>query len=157
MDEFNLSQGARAGRTVRRRGRPRHGFMDLQERMSKMGVCQEVFGVKCLFLKDLGAKFNEAKRKADHTQDQSEVHRERCRRMSAEYGTAEEDLNDCLGRMGQLIHDTAGAIHALSCCTTERDCNGVKYIQKALDQIEDFQRRDTRLEVAEIILVECPR
>ena len=76
--------------------------------------------------------------------------------MSAEYGTAEEDLNDCLGRMDQLIRDTAGAIHALR-GTTERDCNGVKYIQKALDMIEDFQRRDTRLDFIEIILVERPR
>ena len=41
-------------------------------------------------------------------------HRERCRRVSAEYGTAEEDLNECLVRMEQLIRDTAGATRALS-------------------------------------------
>ena len=76
--------------------------------------------------------------------------------MSAEHGTAEEDQNEGLGRMGQLIRDTAGATHALS-CTTDRDCNEAKYLQEALDMIEDFQQRDTRHEVAEIILVERPR
>ena len=58
-------------------------------------------------------------------------HRERCRRVSAEYGTAEEDLNECLVRMGQLIRDTAGATHALSCGTTDRDSNEARYLQEA--------------------------
>ena len=58
--------------------------------------------------------------------------------------------------MGQLIRDTAGASHALSCGTTDRDCNEVKYLQEAVGMIENFQRQDTRREVAEIILVERP-
>ena len=58
-------------------------------------------------------------------------HRERCRRVSAEYGTAEEDLNECLGRMEQLIRDTAGATRALSCETTDRDSNEARYLQEA--------------------------
>ena len=41
--------------------------------------------------------------------------------------------------------------------TPDRDCNEVKYLQEALDMIEDFQRRDTRREAAEITLAERPR
>ena len=47
----------------------------------------------CRDLKDADTKFNEARKRADDAQDQVEVHRERCRRLSAVYGTAEEDLN----------------------------------------------------------------
>ena len=63
---------------------------------------------------------------ADEAHDQIRAHRDRCRRVSAEYGTAQKDLNECLGAMGQLIRDTAGATHALSCGTTDRDSNEVR-------------------------------
>ena len=59
------------------------------------------------------------------------AHRERCRRVSAEYGTAEEDLNECLVGMKQLIRHSAGATHALSCGTTDRDSNEARYLQEA--------------------------
>ena len=77
--------------------------------------------------------------------------------MSEEFETAEEDLNECLGRMAQLMQDTAGATHALSCGTTDRDSNEVRYLEEALDMMEDFQRRIARRDVAEIILVERQR
>ena len=62
-------------------------------------------------------------------------YRERCRCLSAVCGKAEQDLNESLGRVGQFIRDTAGATHALSCGTTDRDCNQVKCLQEALDEI----------------------
>ena len=40
------------------------------------------------------------------------------------------------------------------CGVPDRDSNEVRYLQVALDMIEDFQRRGARREVAEIILVE---
>ena len=46
------------------------------------------------------SRVTEATKKADNAQDQVRAHRERCRRVSAEYGTAEEDLNECLGGSG---------------------------------------------------------
>ena len=67
------------------------------------------------------------------------------------------DLNDSLGRMEQLMKDTAGATDALSCGAPDRDSNDVRYLQEALDMIEDFQRWDSRRDVAEIILVERQR
>ena len=48
-------------------------FMDLQEKMSKWSD-QEVVDEKCRLLKGSGAKFNEAKRKAEDAQGQVMVH-----------------------------------------------------------------------------------
>ena len=62
---------------------------------------------------------------------QVRAHRERCPPVSAEYGTAEEDLNECLVRMGQFIRDNAGATHALSCGITDCDSNEARYVQQA--------------------------
>ena len=59
--------------------------------------------------------------------------------------------------MGQLTRDTAGATHALTCGTTDRDCNEVKNLQEAVEMIENFHRWDTRREVAEIMLVRRSR
>ena len=71
--------------------------------------------------------------------------------------TAEEDLNDCLGRMGRLVKDTVGATHAFHCSVPDRDSNEVRYLQDALDTIEDFKRRGARQEMAEVIWVEAQR
>ena len=127
-----------------------NAFMNMQESMSK-------FKEACRDLQDAGTRVAETKRKVDDVQDLIRAHRERCRRVSEEYGTAEEDLNECPGRMGQLMRDTAGATHASSCCTTDRDFNEVRYLQEALDMMEDFQRRRSRREVAENILLERQR
>ena len=54
-------------------------------------------------------------------------------------GTAEENLNDGLGRMGELIRDTAGATLSLSFGTTDWDYNEVRYLQDALDMLESFR------------------
>ena len=67
------------------------------------------------------------------------------------------DLNDCLGRVGRPIKDTAGATHAFSCSIPDRDSNEVRSLQEALDMIEDFQRRGARREMAEVIWVERQR
>ena len=155
MDEFNVvhrTGSARGKNCTTPRSPHAMAVMDLQERMSKVSDCQEVVDVKCRYLKNSGAKFNDAKRKAEGAQGQVKVHRERCRRFSAVFRTAEEDLYERLGRLGQLIRVTAGATHALSCGTTDRDCHEVKYLQEAFEMIENFQRRDTRREVAEIML-----
>ena len=108
----------------------------------------------CCGLQDAGTRVTEAKRQADDAQDQIRAHREHSRRVSAEYGTAEEDPNECVECVGQLIRDTAGATHALSCGSTDRDSNEVRYFREALDMIGDFLRWGARREVAEIILVE---
>ena len=59
---------------------------------------------------------------------------------------------------GQLVKDTAGATHALSCGVPDRECNEEKYLQEALDMIEEFQRRGSRRgsssQQTEIILTE---
>ena len=44
-----------------------------------------------------------------------------------------DNLNDGLGRIGELTRDTAGATHSMSCGTTDRDCDEAKYLQEALD------------------------
>ena len=76
-------------------------------------------------------------------QIKSKIHRECYRRvLVVEYGTAEETLNESRGRVGQLIRDTSGATHALSCGTID--------MQEALDMMEDFQRLGARRKVAEI-------
>ena len=71
--------------------------------------------------------------------------------------STEEELNDSLGRMGQLIEDTVAATRALSCGVPDRDSNEVFYLQEALDMIEDFQRRGSRWEATEITLEERQR
>ena len=93
------------------------------------------------------------KGKADESHDQIRDHKHRRRRVSAEYGTAEEDLNECRGRMEQLTRDIAGD----ACFVMRhngRDSNEMKYLQEVLDTIEDFQVRGARREVAKIILLE---
>ena len=49
--------------------------------------------------------------------------------------------------MEQLIKDTAGATHALSCGVADRDSHEIHSLQDAADMIEDFQRRGARREV----------
>ena len=100
------------------------------------------------------AEFNEANRnlddpgkgitetrKADDAHEQMRTHRDRCRRATKEFETAEDDFNECLGSMEQLTQDTAEATHALSCGVPDRDSNEVRCLQEVLDMIEDFQRR----------------
>ena len=57
--------------------------------------------------------------------------------------------------MGECTRETAGATHSLSCGTTDRECNQVKYLQEALVMLESFHLRDTRR--GEVTLVERPR
>ena len=78
-------------------------FMDMQDPQSKFKDSLDLHDTACRDLQDAGTRFNEAKRKADDTQDQVQVHRGRCRRLSAVYGTPEENLSEGLGRMGELI------------------------------------------------------
>ena len=51
--------------------------------MSKVNGSQDPHDMTCRDLKDADTKFNDARRKADDAQDQVEVHKERCRRLSA--------------------------------------------------------------------------
>ena len=94
------------------------------------------------------------KRKADDADDRISFHRDQCRRATKELVSAEEELNDSLGRLGQLIKDTAGATHALSCGVGDRESNEVRYLQEALDMIEEFQKRRSSQGTTEIILLE---
>ena len=69
--------------------------------------------------------------------------------------SADEALNNSLGRLGRLVEDTAGATQALSRGVS----NEAKYVREALDTIDDFQRRTSwrgsaSQGSAEVILVE---
>ena len=41
----------------------------------------------------------------------------------------------------QLTKDTVGATHALACGVPDRGSNEVRFLQEALDMLEDFQRQ----------------
>ena len=84
-----------------------NAFVDMQESMSKFRDCRDLHDLACRDLQDAGTRVTEAKRKADDAQDQIKAHRDRSSRVSEEYGTAEEDLNECLERMEQVLRDTA--------------------------------------------------
>ena len=74
-----------------------------------------------------------ARRRAESAHAHVHDHQDCCRRQSAVYATTMDNLNDGLGRIGELTRDTAGATHSLSCGTTDRDCDEAKYLQEALD------------------------
>ena len=57
----------------------------------------------------------------------------------------------------QLIKDTAGTTHALSCGVPDCHSNETRYLKEAADMIEDFQRRGSRRKATEITLVECQK
>ena len=78
-------------------------------------------------------RVNEARRRAESAHAHVHDHQDCCRRQSAVYATTMDNLNDGLGRIGELTRDTAGATHSLSCGTTDRDCDEAKYLQEALD------------------------
>ena len=63
---------------------------------------------------------------------------------------AEEGLND----LGQLIKNTAGATHALSCGDLDRESNEAASSREAFDLVEEFQRRGSSRGTTEITLVE---
>ena len=71
--------------------------------------------------------------------------------MSAEHGTAEEDLDECLGAWASSYVTLQGQHMRCHAFTNDRDCNEVRYM------IEDIQRRGDRREVAEIVFVERQR
>ena len=103
-------------------------FMHMQDSMSIFKDRRDLHDAAYRGVEDAGKRITETKRKADDAHDQIRARRDRCRRVTAEFVTAEEDLNDCLGRMEQLALDTARATHALSC----GDSNEVRYLQETL-------------------------
>ena len=90
-------------------------LVDLEESMSKVDDTREVLDTPCRGLEDMSKKTIELKRKADDAHDRTRSHRERCRRATKYCVMAEEVLNDSLGCLGDLVKDTAGAPHALTC------------------------------------------
>ena len=98
--------------------------------------------LRAVGLEDAGKKTIEMKRKADDAYDRISSHREQCQRATKELASAAEEVNDSLGRLGQLIKDTAGATHALSCGVPDRETNEARCLPEALDLIEEFQRRE---------------
>ena len=101
-------------------------IMDLRESLSKVQDSYECCDKALQDMHEAGTSVTEAKRMAEVGQEQVNDHPEHYRRLSAVYATTEEKLNDGSGRMGELIRDTAGATHSLSCGTTDRDCNEAK-------------------------------
>ena len=55
-----------------------------------------------------------------------------------------EILNNSLGCMGELVRDTEGATHALSCGVPDRDSNETEYLKEALERMNDWQDRCSR-------------
>ena len=53
----------------------------------------------------------------------------------------------------QLIKDTAGATHGLSCGVPDRESNEARHLQEALDIIEEFQKKEHSRRTTEITLV----
>ena len=106
-------------------------LMDVNESVSKVDDSREVHDVVCRDLQVAGTRTFETKRKADDAHDRIRTHWDRCRRVTKELETAEEDLNDSLGGMGQLIKDTAGATHALSCGVPDLESNEARYLQES--------------------------
>ena len=144
MEEFNEAQ--------HNQERTRGVLHDSRESLENAFV---VFTEACRGLEDAGKMVAETKRKADEAHDQIRAHRDRCSRVSVEYGTPEEDLNEC---------GTHGPAHTRHCwgntCVVMRHDgpgNEVRYFQKTLDVIKDFQRRGARREVADNILFERQR
>ena len=112
--------------------------------------------VACDDLADAGMKTIDLKRKVDDAHDRTRSHRDRCRRATKELQTAEEDLNNSLGCLGDLVKDTASVAHALSCGVVDKDSNESKYLRETLDMIDEFQSRRGP-ETTEVILVERPQ
>ena len=124
--------------------------MDMKESMSKVDDSGEVHDVVCRDLQAAGTRTFEVKLKAGDSYERIQTHGDRCRRATKELETAEEDLDDSLGRMGQLKKDTVGATHALSC----GESNEARYLQEALDMIGKFRGQGPAGERPEITPVE---
>ena len=92
-----------------------------------------------------GAKVIEPKKIAENAHVQVKNHCERYRHLTGVY-TTEKNLSEGLGRKGELIRDTAGATHPLSCGTTAVTAT-----------LESLHRGDTRRGGPEITLVERRR
>ena len=80
-----------------------------KESMSKVNDSRSLHDVVC---QDLQA---ETRRNVEDAHDSIRTHKDRC------LETAEEDLNDSLGRMCQLIKDTAVTTYSLSCGVPDRE------------------------------------
>ena len=84
--------------------------MDVQESTPTLTDCPDLHDAAYRCLDDAGKRTAETKRKAHDAHDQMvgkrTAHRDRCRQATAEFVTAEEDLNDCQGRRGQLVKDS---------------------------------------------------
>ena len=85
--------------------------------------------LRAVELDDVGKKTIEMKRKADDAYDQICSHKDQRWRATKELVSAEEGLNDSLGRLGQLVVD---------CGVPDRESNEARYLQEALDMIEEF-------------------
>ena len=86
--------------------------------MSKVDDTRDVLDTVCHGLEEVGKMTIELKRKADDAYDRTRFYMDRCWRVTTV--SAEEDLNESVGRLGQLVTD-AGATHALSCGVLDRD------------------------------------
>ena len=111
--------------------------------MSEVDDSREVHSMVCRDLQAADTRTFETKRNADDAHDQIRTHRDRCRRAVKEFETA--DLNDSLGRLGQLVKDTAGGHPRVS---------RTKPAVEALDLVEEFQRSGSGRGSTDIILVE---
>ena len=106
----------------------------MAEELELMATCiiweMVVISVSWKEFQKIDMKTVELKRKADEALDQIRAHRSRCRQATKEFQKAQEDLNESVGRLGQLTKETAGATHALSCGVPDRESNEAHYLQE---------------------------
>ena len=107
-------------------------LMDLKESISKVDDRREEHDIACRGLEEGVRKTIELKRKADDAHDRTRSHKDRCWRATTDLVSAEEELNNSFGRLGQLVKETAGATHALSCGVADRDSDEAKYCRRPL-------------------------
>ena len=115
--------------------------INMRESLSKVQDSQGCCDKARRHLEEAGTRVLEAKRRADETHEQVNAQTERYKRLSAVYASTEENLNGGLTHFGELIRDTAGATHSLSCGTTDRDCNEARYLRVALGLLERLHKR----------------
>ena len=104
----------------------------------ELNNCQHLLASARRGLEDVDRKTVELK--ATDAHDRTRSHRDRCRRAT-KYMTVEGEINESLGK---LASSSMALREPLSCGVPDRECNEAKYLQEALNMIEEFHRRGSR-------------
>ena len=85
--------------------------------------------------------FTDLQESASKGKDEGEGVQKKPMRKSTTTGSVVASYQRYL-RVGEILRDTAGATHSVSCGTTDRDRNEATYLQESLDLPESFHRHD---------------